>query len=158
MQRRKIPNMRIVKVFWYIYKGQNKLKRHVNISKIDQDTSYYSADLQKVIMLPRMDTLKTVMFTRRIVAFNESFVPLGGTNNDDDDNGKDTKKIVLWLDNCTAQIKNWTLLSFIAYLVNSEEVASEEIQLNYFEIGLTFMSADSFHHQVELSLKKKECV
>ncbi|KAJ8883977.1 hypothetical protein PR048_015833 [Dryococelus australis] len=128
-----------------------------------------------------MDTLKTVMFTQCIIAFNESFVPLDGTNNDDD-NGKsiaviwheaiagrkqedpisafftfflkkrNKKKIVLWLYKCVAQNKNWTLLSFITYLVNSDEVATEEIQLNYFEKGHNFMLADSFHHQAELSL------
>ena len=37
----------------------------------------FCADLQKVIMLPRMENIKTVLFTRRIIAFNESFVPLG---------------------------------------------------------------------------------
>ncbi|KAJ8893778.1 hypothetical protein PR048_006378 [Dryococelus australis] len=167
----------------------DEYKRHINTSKIDQDTSYYSADLQKVIMLPRMDTLKTVMFTRSIIVFNESFVPLAGTNNDDDDNGRsiaviwheviagrkqedlipaflpfflkkmDKKKIFLWLDNCAAQNKNWTLLSFITYLVNSDEVATEEIQLNYFEKGHTLILADSFYHQVELSLKiKRMCM
>ncbi|CAH0719239.1 unnamed protein product, partial [Brenthis ino] len=38
---------------------------------------YYSADLQKVIMLPRLDMFKVVMFCPRIIAFNESFVSLG---------------------------------------------------------------------------------
>lgn len=38
-----------------------------------------SADLQKVIMLPRMNSFKTAIFTftRRIIDFHESFVPLG---------------------------------------------------------------------------------
>ncbi|VEN54484.1 unnamed protein product [Callosobruchus maculatus] len=46
--------------------------------KIKQnDEIFVAADLQKVIMLPRMETFKEVIFTPRIVAYNESFVPLG---------------------------------------------------------------------------------
>ena len=37
----------------------------------------FSADLEKVVMLPRVDMFKNVLFTRRIIAFNESFVPVG---------------------------------------------------------------------------------
>jgi len=37
----------------------------------------YSAYLQKVIMLPRRESLKLVLFTRHIVALNENFVPVG---------------------------------------------------------------------------------
>ena len=40
----------------------------------------------------------------------------------------------------------------------SPEISANETILNLFEPGHTFMSADSFHHQVELSLKKKERV
>lgn len=41
----------------------------------------FSADLQKVIMLPRMDQYKVALFTPRIIAFNESFVPVGTKQN-----------------------------------------------------------------------------
>lgn len=37
----------------------------------------------------------------------------------------------------------------------SGELAAEEIELCYFEPGHSFMSADSYHHQVELSLKNQ---
>lgn len=40
-----------------------------------------SGDLQKVIMLPRIDMFKRVLFTRRISVYNESFVPLGTQKN-----------------------------------------------------------------------------
>ncbi|KAG5880621.1 hypothetical protein JTB14_020654 [Gonioctena quinquepunctata] len=43
----------------------------------DKKMMCYSVDLQKVIMLPRMDQYKIVLFTPRIVIFNESFVPVG---------------------------------------------------------------------------------
>nr|CAH7757171.1 unnamed protein product [Callosobruchus chinensis] len=36
-----------------------------------------SADLQKIIMLPRAEMFKEVIFTPRVIAFNESFVPVG---------------------------------------------------------------------------------
>jgi len=51
--------------------------------KQDTDTdcssqcAVFSADLEKVVMLPRLDVFKNMFFTRRIIAFNESFVPLG---------------------------------------------------------------------------------
>nr|CAI5821537.1 unnamed protein product [Callosobruchus analis] len=73
-----------------------------------------SADLQKVIMLPRAEMFKEVIFTPRVIAFNESFVPVG------------------------AYSKNFKPLAVIWHEGS----------------GHTFMSADAFHHQVELSLKK----
>jgi len=101
----------------------------------------FSADLEKVVMLPRIDMFKTVLFTRRIIAFNESFVPVGGKQSlkpmaviwheavagqkKEDIISvfhefftacRDTEHIVLWLDNCTGQNKNWGLLSYLVYL------------------------------------------
>ena len=51
--------------------------------KQDTDTdcssqcAVFSADLEKVVMLPRLDMFKKVFVTRRIIAFNKSCVPLG---------------------------------------------------------------------------------
>ncbi|KAG5870477.1 hypothetical protein JTB14_006397 [Gonioctena quinquepunctata] len=67
---------------------------------------------------------------------------------------RDAQTVTLWLDNCSAQNKNWCMFSFLTYIVNSSEIATNEIHLKYFQAGHTFMSADSFHHQVELSMKK----
>lgn len=44
---------------------------------------------------------------------------------------------------------------FLVYIVNSDEIEADEIILKYFEPGHTFMSADSFHHQVEKSMKAR---
>lgn len=146
----------------------------------EEETLCFSADLQKVIMLPRVDSFKTVLFTKRIVAYHESFVPVGkkskqkplaciwhegitGRNKEDIISTffvfflkyRDTPRIILWLDNCSSQNKNWCFLSFLVYIVNSEEVAINEINIHYFVPGHTFMSADSFHHQVEAALKKQ---
>lgn len=71
---------------------------------------------------------------------------------------RDAKNIVLWLDNCSSQNKNWALFSMFCYLVNSTEVSLEQLEIKYFEPGHTFMSADAFHHQVEKSLKQKKKV
>ena len=37
----------------------------------------FSVDSQKVIMLPRCDMFKEIIFTPGIIAFNEYFVPVG---------------------------------------------------------------------------------
>lgn len=156
-------------------------KEHAEMT-FDNDTFCVSADLQKVIMLPRMDMFKAVIFTRRLTAYNESFVPVGKkqrkrqpfavlwheaiTTRKKEDlisafyqfflHNRDVKNIIIWLDNCSAQNKNWCLLTFFVHIVNSKNVALENLTVNFFEPGHTFMSADSFHHQVELSLKKQK--
>jgi len=58
------------------------------------------------------------------------------------------------MDNCSAQNKNWCFLTFLIYIINSEEISANEINLHYFQPGHSFMSADHFHHQVELSMKR----
>ena len=148
----------------------------------DVASPVFSADLQKVIMLPRMESFKSVVFTRRIIALNESFVPLGtkgggkeipmavlwhegiaGRKKEEIISAfysfflykRDQRVVTLWLDNCAGQNKNWALFCFLVYLVNSSETNTEIIRLKYFEPGHTFMSADSFHHQVEKSLGDK---
>ncbi|XP_026745687.1 uncharacterized protein LOC113507030 [Trichoplusia ni] len=154
--------------------------------KNDTDTLIFAVDLEKVIMLPRMEEFKTVMFCPRLIVFNQSFVPIGekhihelgltfaalwheglsGRKKEDIVScfraffmqNRDLKHIILWLDNCAAQNKNWTLYSYLIYLVNSTEVNFETITLRYLETGHTFMAADEFHHRVEKSLKTKKRV
>lgn len=135
-------------------------------------------------MLPRLEMYKEIIFAQRIIAFNESFVPVGkGTKNvrptaviwhealtgrskDDISStfyaffvaNRDLKAMTIWLDNCSSQNKNWALISFFIYIVNSVDVALEALTIKYFEPGHTFMAADQFHHQVELSLKRKHKV
>lgn len=139
----------------------------------------YSVDLQKVIMLPRCDMFKSVIFAQRLSVYNESFVPVGknrkekavavlwheatmGRKKEDiistvykiltASEARDAKKITLWMDNCTSQNKNWTFLSFLVYCLNTLDLNDDTILIKYFEPGHTFMSADSFHHRVEKSL------
>lgn len=131
-------------------------------------------------MLPRCEMFKEIIFTPRIICFNESFVPLGkqsvtnkpvaiiwhegvaGRSKSDIISAfykfllfhRDTKEITLWMDNCAAQNKNWALYCFFIYLINSAEVDLVLLKIKYLQTGHTFMSADSFHHQVEKSLKQ----
>lgn len=154
--------------------------------KNNPETLIFAVDLEKVIMLPRMEEFKTAMFCPRLIVFNQSFVPVGdkhvhdmgltfaalwheaisGRRKEDIiscfgvffEQNRDLKHIILWLDNCAAQNKNWTLYSYLVYLVNSAEVNFESITLRYLETGHTFMAADEFHHRVERSLKTKKRV
>ena len=159
-------------------------ERYRQDTDVDSSSQHaiFSADLEKVVMLPRLHMFKNVLFTQRIIAFNESFVPLGskqelrlfaviwheaiaGRKREEIISAfhaffttyRDTPHIVLWLDNCAAQNKNWGLLSYLVYRINSNETRTETVELNYLEPGHMFrsMSADSFHHRVELSIKQR---
>ncbi|KAL0860407.1 hypothetical protein ABMA27_009801 [Loxostege sticticalis] len=136
----------------------------------DSDTAYFAIDLQKVIMLPRMEEFKKVMFCPRMIVFNESFVPIGEKKAIENCQtfaaiccfrvfflqNRDFKHLVLWLDNCASQNKNWTLYSYMIHLINSAEVSFDSITFKYLEVGHTYMAADEFHHRVELAMKKKK--
>ena len=114
------------------------------------------------------------MYTQRTCAYNQSFFPLGkktgksvaivwhqgiaGRNDEDitscfvkylKEIDRDVRHVVLWMDNCGPQNKNWTLLSTLVAIVNDSSNHVESITLKYFEAGHTFMSADSFYLQVE---------
>jgi hypothetical protein len=57
-------------------KGREKY-RNYSENIFNSNTLCVSADLQKVIMLPRLEMFKRSIFTQGIIAFNESFEPLG---------------------------------------------------------------------------------
>lgn len=159
-------------------------QKHAN-AEFDSKTICISADLEKIIMLPRMEVFKKVLFTHRLTTYNETFVPVGtkqkhvlpvavlwheairGRGKEELISTffsfflqyRDTQHFIVWLDNCAAQNKNWAFMSFLVYIVNCSKVAAQSVEVYYFEPGHTFMSADSLHHQIELSLKhqKKTC-
>ena len=94
---------------------------------LKDDEKVLSADLQKVIMMPRMPGLKQCIFTKRLVTFNETFAPVGegrgkavgvlwheaimGRGADDiastyiallrSPRFRDTNEFVIWVDNCS---------------------------------------------------------
>ncbi|KAJ8677726.1 hypothetical protein QAD02_013513 [Eretmocerus hayati] len=143
--------------------ARDKYRRQVQESYVMGDTAFYSADLEKVTYLPRMDCFKSALHCPRVHAFNQTFAPLGNRREEapvfacvwhDGIAGRkkeeimsafhqfflyhrDKKKIVLWLDNCGGLNKNWALFSSLVYMP-----------------GHTFMSADSFHADVERKMKK----
>lgn len=124
-----------------------------------------------------METLRKVMFAKRIIAMNETFAPLGGHGIifamlwEESTRGRSSsdilstfhrylvlnghqRRIKLWLDNCSSQNKHWNLFLHFILLINSKLVDTVSIELVFFESGHTFMSADSFHHLVEQSMKR----
>ena len=70
----------------------------------------------------------------------------------------ETRHLILWMGNCSAQNKNWTLFLALVAVVNSSWCWLESITLKYFKAGHTFMSADSFHHMVEHEIAKQDHV
>ena len=136
----------------------------------DGKTCFYLVDLQKVRMLPEIAGVKSAIFTQRICAYNESFSPIGkrkgksiamlwhqgvaGRNDEDIAScfekfilhkvDHDTKHLILCMDNCGPQNKNWTLYPALVAMVNNSCTSLETITLKYFEAGHTYMSADSF--------------
>lgn len=128
-----------------------------------------------------MESLKKVIFSKRIIALNETFAPLGGQGKvcailwNETIAGRSApdllsvfhqffirnmshRKIKLYLDNCSSQNKNWNLFLHLILLINSNLISTTEIELIYFEPGHTFMSADSFHHAVEKSMQEAKKV
>ena len=123
----------------------NDHENHVSMAKLgrrfygidrdvdDDETTYLSSDMQKVIMLPRLPGCKTVIFQKRLTTYHQTFSPLGKgekslsviwhngirKRNDEDvasayviaiKQFRDSNIIVIWVDNWSEQNKNWTLL------------------------------------------------
>ena len=138
--------------------------------------------LQKVIMLPCLPGVKTACFTRRILAFHETFAPIGkykaviptisciwhegisGRKAEDIAStfiralheDRDYQQIVYFADNCSAQNKNWYLFYELVNLINSDRISAQTITIKFLEAGHTFMSADSIHADVEKRVKIKK--
>ena len=125
----------------------------------DRTEMLISVDMQKVILLPRLEQFKRCIFTRRIVTINQSFVPIGTQTNvkprgilwheetcgrKDEDvtsaflkeftllENRDVKRWTVWVDNCSGQNKCWTLFTMLVHLVNMPTTKIETIQLKYF--------------------------
>jgi hypothetical protein len=135
-------------------------------------------------MCPRLDHFKKCVFTHRVSIYNETFCPLGkniqingqtyaalwheGISGRRKENIISTfenfiqatslKEYIFFMDNCAAQNKNWAFLSALVYFVNCMDLDVESILINYLEPGHTFMSADSFHAQVERKLREQKSV
>ena len=121
-------------------------------------------------MLPEIAGVKSAIFTQRLCAYNEHFSPIDkrkgksiamlwhevvARRNDEDiascfekimlhKGDRDTKHLVLEMDNCRPQNKNWTLYPALVGMLNNSCTSLETITLKYFDAGHTYMSADSF--------------
>lgn len=146
----------------------------------DPENTIFCSDLQKVTMLPRAEEFKEVIFMRRLIAFNECFVPVGekspattfaavwhegiaGRKKEDltstfyqyhtSAEQRHAKTQTLWLDNCGEQNKNYGFYFFYIWLINSDHISADMINLQYVYRGHSLNSADSFHHGCELKFK-----
>lgn len=155
---------------------------HQDGSEVVDGRVVRSVDLQKVIMLPRLPGFKSACFTRRLVVFHHTYAPIGKYTStikttsivwDESTAGRkcediasafekaiitkdrDQAEIVLFMDNCAAQNKNYALFTTLLSLVNSEKISAQKITLKYLESGHTFMSADSCHAAVEREMKRQ---
>ena len=129
--------------------GRIHYKKDAEEDPDEGTTIYVAADMQKVIMLPPMPGVKSCVFVNRLVAYHETFAPLGdqykkkhakqvtsilwhegisGRSAADVTSAfikaismmaEDAKDIVIWCDNCSAQNKNWTLFTSITRYINS---------------------------------------
>ena len=114
-------------------------------------TIYVAADMRKVIMLPPMLDVKSCVFVTQLVAYYETFAPLGDQHKKKNAKqvisilwhegisghsaadvtsafikaismmSEDAKDIVSWCDNCSAQNKNWTFYTSITRYMNRNE-------------------------------------
>ena len=167
------------------YRMAREMYQHDTMSEAISSCPTFAADLQKVILIPRMDQFKSNIFTSRLVVFNETFSPVGSrklnktwkdktfiwnesvAGRKDEDvtstfhtflkTQRDAQHVTIWLDNCSSQNKNWTLYTMIVHAVNDENFTENKlITLKYFEPGHTFMAADSTHAKIEKVLKRKD--
>ena len=56
--------------------AKKEYKKDSNHSKSNEDV--YSADMQKIIMLPRIEQFKSAFFIRWLTAYNETFAMVTG--------------------------------------------------------------------------------
>lgn len=139
--------------------------------------SIFAVDMQKILILPKMST-KNSYFVSRLVVMNETFASLknGGKNYcvlwHEATNSRgaaevastyykiistanpSVTKFTFWVDNCSAQNKNWTIFTMFSTIVN-EEWGPELINIKYFEPGHSFMKCDAVHGKIGSAWKKK---
>jgi len=108
-------------------------------------------------MLPRIPGVKTIAFTKCIIAFHHTFAAIGKKRKNKENNivwhegieGRSATEItasfytallhehsasqfILWADNCMSQNKNCYLFSCLTCLVNSSDIHIEDITIKFF--------------------------
>ena len=144
---------------------------------IPEEVACLTADMQRVIVLPKL-TIKEHVFVSRLVTFNETFVSktlgkpdyciiwqkaIAGRKAPDVASAFlqlirqcNEDHIWLWADNCSGQNKNWYLFTDLAKCVNT--LGPETITIKYLEKGHTFMAADAIHGNIGKLFRKTSTV
>ena len=128
-----------------------------------------------------MPGIKSVCFTKRIIAFHRTFAPIYAYKREIKTTSvvwhkavagrlgceiastyhmalnidRDYSNIIYFMDNCTAQKKSWTLFTAMVDIINSNMIAANKITFKYLEAGHTFMSADSIHQIGRASCRER---
>lgn len=143
--------------------------------------------MMRICLLPQLPH-KECAFTSRLVVYNETFAPVGqkswkrgeaprpvsvvwhegvaGRDAPDVasavikylETQRDAEQVTIWMDNCTAQNKNWTLFTGLVQAVNREDSVLKKVTLKYLQKGHTSMSADTVHQVCNKGLKRKKTV
>ena len=154
-------------------RSYHEARKAYQVETEEEFTKKILVDMQKVQLLPRLPTIKWSLFTRRLVTINHSFVPIyrsskGGIcvlwnkglvgQNEDVKSAFftvlnlppfwDTLHWLFWLDNCDSRNKYWTLFSYLALAVSSDD-GPDRITLKYFVSRHTFMFVDVFLREIE---------
>lgn len=153
---------------------------HLDTDRMKDGVEVATVDMQKVLQMPKVPS-KDYFFSRKLVLFNETFACPGKDNdamcilwhegeagrkafnvanayNKFVEEKRNAKEIILFLDNCNSQNKNWTLLTSLPMMVNNPNVGVQLMTLKYFEPGHTFMSADGVHGNIASAMKKMSTI
>lgn len=91
--------------------SRSEYQKMSNEANFDINKICVSVDLQKVIMLPRLEMFKRIIFAKRITAFNESFVPLGKWT------GEKRPMAILWHEGVSGRKKEDLCSTFLQFLL-----------------------------------------
>ena len=167
----------------HVQRAQLSRQEYKKDSEFDwpSNVSVRPVDMQKIIMLPCIPGVKTIAFTKRKIAFHETFAAVGtkpkrpnisiawhealaGRSSSETAScfeaviryERDISSFIFWVDNCSSQNKNWCLFSSLTTIVNLPNIAAKEIILKFFETGHTFMSADSVHAGIKKEMRSQK--
>ena len=163
-------------------KKHGKHKEKYTQTRIEYQVASFTADMQKVIVLPKLTT-KEHVFVSRLVAFNETFAARSPDYPDycilwhEAVAGRKAPNVAssyfkvlkecqslpqaadhfeFWADNCSGQNKNWWLLTSHVQCVNTW--GPKSIKLKFLEKGHTFMAADSVYCAIGRKFKKSPVI
>lgn len=141
-------------------------------------TVIFSGDMQKALFFPILEN-KNNFFMRKLVTYNMTFAEYGTDSNvicilshsakiEKGANEifnfylkfltseflKNMDHIIIKVDNCVAQNKNWLFLSNMVYLVNDKNFGLKIIDIDYLEVGHTHMPADRVHGHIAIKINR----